>query len=135
MARAMAMAIAMLVFLIVLIIQPGVVTSLNRQHHRKLQDSGACSNSRSADAGDDDGMLVVMGASMVDVGENAEAMPLRSTAEFPPYGVDYFHKPAARFSNGRVISDFLCMHLAGCYCFCFVLFYHLPLGIKKTPRG
>ncbi|KAI5069226.1 hypothetical protein GOP47_0015527 [Adiantum capillus-veneris] len=51
--------------------------------------------------------LVVFGASMVDVGENAVAQPLTSAAEFPPYGLDYFGRPAARFSNGRVISDFL----------------------------
>eukprot|EP00250_Pteridium_aquilinum_P035072 c8568_g1_i1 orf=117-1277(+) len=51
--------------------------------------------------------LVVMGASMVDVGENAVAQPLTSAAEFVPYGVDFFQAPAARWSNGRVISDFI----------------------------
>lgn len=51
--------------------------------------------------------LVVFGASMVDVGENAVANPGDSAAEFPPYGVDYFHAPAARFSNGRLLIDFI----------------------------
>lgn len=51
--------------------------------------------------------LVVFGASMVDVGENAVAQPLSSASDFVPYGVDYFGHPAGRFSNGRVISDFL----------------------------
>lgn len=51
--------------------------------------------------------LIVFGDSFTDVGENALAMPFRSAAEYPPYGIDYFHHPAARFSNGRVISDFL----------------------------
>ncbi|MCO5546704.1 hypothetical protein L7F22_000140 [Adiantum nelumboides] len=55
--------------------------------------------------------LVVFGASMMDVGENAAAYPFSSAAEFPPYGLDYFNAPAARYSNGRVISDFISIGL------------------------
>ncbi|KAI5060510.1 hypothetical protein GOP47_0024930 [Adiantum capillus-veneris] len=55
--------------------------------------------------------LVVFGASMMDVGENAAAHPFSSASEFPPYGLDYFKAPAARYSNGRVISDFISIGL------------------------
>ncbi|KAH7289137.1 hypothetical protein KP509_31G059800 [Ceratopteris richardii] len=55
--------------------------------------------------------LVIFGASMIDVGENANAQPLTVQSEFVPYGVDYFGKPVARFSNGRVIADFLSQKL------------------------
>lgn len=51
--------------------------------------------------------LFVLGASMMDVGENAQALPLRSRSEFPPYGIDYFPRPSKRFSNGRLIVDFI----------------------------
>lgn len=51
--------------------------------------------------------LFVFGASMMDVGENAQALPLRSRTEFPPYGIDYFSHPSKRYSNGRLIVDFI----------------------------
>lgn len=51
--------------------------------------------------------LFVFGASLLDVGENAAAMPGRSVSEFPPYGVHYFGRAAARFSNGRLFIDFI----------------------------
>nr|ABK26578.1 unknown [Picea sitchensis] len=51
--------------------------------------------------------LFVFGASLLDVGENAAAMPGRSVSEFPPYGVHYFGRTAARFSNGRLLIDFI----------------------------
>lgn len=51
--------------------------------------------------------LFVFGASMMDVGENAQALPLRSRTEFPPYGIDYFSRPSKRYSNGRLIVDFI----------------------------
>eukprot|EP00250_Pteridium_aquilinum_P004954 c15130_g1_i1 orf=177-605(+) len=51
--------------------------------------------------------LFVFGASMVDSGENTAAMPLRSKADFYPYGSDYFGKPVGRWSNGRTIMDLI----------------------------
>jgi hypothetical protein len=52
--------------------------------------------------------LFVFGASMMDTGENAAALPFRSFAENYPYGRDFFGHPANRLSNGRVITDHLC---------------------------
>lgn len=51
--------------------------------------------------------IFVFGASMVDGGQNAAAMPLRSRADFDPYGIDYFVKPAGRWSNGRTFMDLI----------------------------
>lgn len=48
---------------------------------------------------------------MVDSGENAVAMPLRSRAEFSPYGMDYFSKPNGRWSNGRTFMDLITQEL------------------------
>ncbi|MCO5612367.1 hypothetical protein L7F22_066634 [Adiantum nelumboides] len=49
----------------------------------------------------------IFGASMVDAGQNAVAMPHRSYADFNPYGSDYFGKPVGRWSNGRNFMDFI----------------------------
>ncbi|KAI5077361.1 hypothetical protein GOP47_0007185 [Adiantum capillus-veneris] len=51
--------------------------------------------------------IFIFGASLVDAGENAAAMPLRSYADFDPYGSDYFGKPVGRWSNGRTFMDFI----------------------------
>ncbi|KAI5077351.1 hypothetical protein GOP47_0007175 [Adiantum capillus-veneris] len=51
--------------------------------------------------------LFILGASMVDAGQNAVAMPHRSYADFDPYGSDYFGKPVGRWSNGRNLMDFI----------------------------
>eukprot|EP00250_Pteridium_aquilinum_P028090 c36568_g1_i1 orf=152-1342(+) len=51
--------------------------------------------------------LFVFGASIVDSGENSIAMPLRSCADFDPYGSDYFGKPVGRWSNGRTFVDLI----------------------------
>ncbi|MCO5592471.1 hypothetical protein L7F22_046474 [Adiantum nelumboides] len=51
--------------------------------------------------------IFVFGASMVDAGENAVAMPRRAYADFNPYGSDYFGKPVGRWSNGRNFMDFI----------------------------
>jgi hypothetical protein len=65
--------------------------------------------------------LFVFGASYVDVGENAAAMPFREPSEREPYGLDYFDgKPTGRFSNGRVITDHICE------CSCLALTLVLP---------
>lgn len=55
--------------------------------------------------------LYVFGSSMVDSGENAVAMPLRSKAEFSPYGLDYFSAPVGRWSNGRTFMDLITQKL------------------------
>ncbi|GLJ04715.1 hypothetical protein SUGI_0001840 [Cryptomeria japonica] len=60
-----------------------------------------------AEAGECNPPLFAFGASMLDVGENEAAMPGREASEFPPYGLHYFARPAARFSNGRLLIDFI----------------------------
>ena len=53
--------------------------------------------------------LFVFGASYLDVGENAAAMPFREYSEREPYGLDYFDgQPSGRYSNGRLIIDHIC---------------------------
>ena len=52
-------------------------------------------------------LLFVFGASMVDTGQYTAALPYSTDADFPPYGTDYFSRPAGRWSNGRVITDFI----------------------------
>ena len=52
-------------------------------------------------------LLFVFGASMVDTGEFTAALPYSSAADFPPYGIDYFSQPAGRWSNRRIITDFI----------------------------
>ncbi|KAH7423327.1 hypothetical protein KP509_12G049300 [Ceratopteris richardii] len=47
------------------------------------------------------------GASMIDSGSDFFAMPYRSTADFYPYGSDYFGKPVGRWSNGRTFFDLI----------------------------
>ncbi|KAI5056258.1 hypothetical protein GOP47_0028076 [Adiantum capillus-veneris] len=51
--------------------------------------------------------IFIFGASLVDAGQNAIAMPRRSYAEVNPYGSDYFGKPVGRWSNGRTFMDFI----------------------------
>ncbi|XP_057862964.1 GDSL esterase/lipase At3g27950 isoform X2 [Cryptomeria japonica] len=64
-------------------------------------------NSGEAKAGECKPPLFVFGASMLDVGENQAARPGREASEFPPYGLHYFGRPAARYSNGRLLIDFI----------------------------
>mgnify|MGYP002775526550 CR=1 FL=1 len=52
-------------------------------------------------------LLFVFGASMVDTGQYTAVLPYSTAADFPPYGLDYFSRPAGRWSNGRVITDFI----------------------------
>ena len=78
------------------------------------------------------GTLVVFGASVMDVRENAEAMPLRLAAALAPYGLDYFHRPAARFSNGRLI-DFLCKCIQTRFPYIYIkVLLVLPSSILST---
>ena len=52
-------------------------------------------------------LFFVFGASMVDVGESTAMKPYSQGCNFPPYGLDYFPEPAGRWSNGRLIIDFI----------------------------
>ena len=61
-----------------------------------------------SDGGDSAAAVFVMGASYMDVGENFAAMPFRTSADFAPYGMDYFGAPTGRHSNGRLIIDHIC---------------------------
>ena len=101
----------LVVLVLVLSSFPTSAWSNRRLNSGSVQASASrhdCESSSLRSSSSSGGTLVVFGASMVDVGENAEAMPLRSQAEFAPYGLDYFHRPAARFSNGRLLIDFVC---------------------------
>lgn len=52
--------------------------------------------------------LYVFGDSTVDTGNNNYINTTEDfRSDFPPYGQDFFGKPTGRFSNGRVIVDFL----------------------------
>jgi hypothetical protein len=52
--------------------------------------------------------LFVFGDSTVDCGTNNYInTTLHFRGDFPPYGQDFFDKPTGRFSNGRVIVDFI----------------------------
>ncbi|GLJ50054.1 hypothetical protein SUGI_1064600 [Cryptomeria japonica] len=51
--------------------------------------------------------LFVFGDSYSDTGNVEEAFPFRSDAEKPPYGSTFFGAPSGRFSDGRLIVDFL----------------------------
>ena len=68
-----------------------------QHHHPSFPIQGRCSNP----------LLFVFGASMVDTGQYAAALPYSTAADFPPYGIDYFSRPAGRWSNGRIITDFI----------------------------
>lgn len=52
--------------------------------------------------------LYVFGDSTVDCGTNNYINTTRDfRGDFPPYGRDFFERPTGRFSNGRVIVDFI----------------------------
>lgn len=52
--------------------------------------------------------LYVFGDSTVDCGTNNYINTTQDfRGNFPPYGQDFFHRPTGRFSNGRVIVDFI----------------------------
>nr|XP_043617077.1 GDSL lipase-like [Erigeron canadensis] len=52
--------------------------------------------------------LFIFGDSLFDPGNNNYINTTISLqANFTPYGISYFHPPSGRFSNGRVIPDFI----------------------------
>ncbi|KAL3679897.1 hypothetical protein R1sor_022853 [Riccia sorocarpa] len=51
--------------------------------------------------------LFAFGGSVVDTGNSLTAMPFASRVENLPYGVNFFKRPARRYSDGRVIVDYL----------------------------
>ncbi|KAH9295859.1 hypothetical protein KI387_039447, partial [Taxus chinensis] len=51
--------------------------------------------------------MFVFGDSFSDTGNLVEAFPFRSQVENPPYGSTFFGAPSGRFSDGRLIIDFL----------------------------
>ncbi|KAG0622100.1 hypothetical protein M758_3G072300 [Ceratodon purpureus] len=52
--------------------------------------------------------LFIFGDSTVDCGTNNYINTTRNfRGDFPPYGQDFFGKPTGRYSNGRVIVDFI----------------------------
>ena len=50
--------------------------------------------------------LYVFGDSLFDSGNN-NLLPTLCKANFPPYGVDFVKGPTGRFSNGRIVPDFI----------------------------
>lgn len=55
--------------------------------------------------------LFVFGDSLFDAGTNNYLSPsfAASKANYPPYGQTFFNYPTGRFSDGRVIPDFIGM--------------------------
>ncbi|XP_057770776.1 GDSL esterase/lipase 5-like [Salvia miltiorrhiza] len=55
--------------------------------------------------------LFIFGDSLFDAGNNNYINTTTlDQANFWPYGVSYFHHPTGRFSDGRLISDFIAEH-------------------------
>eukprot|EP01018_Ginkgo_biloba_P040581 Gb_19117 [translate_table: standard] len=50
------------------------------------------------------------GDSLFDSGNNHFNPQCGIQADFPPYGIDFFHKPTGRFTNGRTVVDFFCKY-------------------------
>ncbi|KAF8389966.1 hypothetical protein HHK36_024486 [Tetracentron sinense] len=51
--------------------------------------------------------VFVFGDSLSDTGNVMEAFPFYADAENSPYGSTFFHAPSGRFSDGRLIIDFM----------------------------
>ncbi|XP_047309668.1 GDSL esterase/lipase 6 [Impatiens glandulifera] len=47
------------------------------------------------------------GDSLLDAGNNHYKVGCKSQADFPPYGSTFFHHPTGRFTNGRIVVDFI----------------------------
>jgi hypothetical protein len=53
--------------------------------------------------------LYIFGDSTVDPGNN-NGLETIFRSKFPPYGRDFVdHKPTGRFTNGKLVTDMLCM--------------------------
>ena len=68
--------------------------------------------------------LFVFGDSLFDSGMTLYNGVEGAGAEFWPYGFTFFKKPAGRYSDGRVIPDFI-----GTSCFIICYFFHILLMI------
>ncbi|XP_002964442.2 GDSL esterase/lipase 6 [Selaginella moellendorffii] len=51
--------------------------------------------------------MFVFGDSLVDAGTNVFIAGVPNAANFDPYGETFFLKPTGRFSNGKIVPDFL----------------------------
>ena len=51
--------------------------------------------------------LFMFGDSLADAGNNNFIPKCAAHADFPPYGMSFFHHPTGRFTNGRTAFDFV----------------------------
>lgn len=52
--------------------------------------------------------LFTFGDSIFDAGNNHFNRNCSVQADFPPYGRSFFHHPSGRFTDGRIVVDFIC---------------------------
>lgn len=52
--------------------------------------------------------VFAFGDGMFDTGSISSIFPSLLNYDYPPYGSTYFGKPSGRFSDGRLVLDFLC---------------------------
>ncbi|KAK9091498.1 hypothetical protein Sjap_024675 [Stephania japonica] len=55
--------------------------------------------------------IFAFGDSLSDTGNGMQAFPFNMPSENLPYGSTYFHAPTGRFSDGRLIIDFIASHV------------------------
>ncbi|KAH7292882.1 hypothetical protein KP509_28G002400 [Ceratopteris richardii] len=55
--------------------------------------------------------VLAFGDSTTDTGNQVQTNTPFATAASPPYGMTFFHRPTGRYSDGRVMLDFLCTAL------------------------
>ncbi|GMH15188.1 hypothetical protein Nepgr_017029 [Nepenthes gracilis] len=51
--------------------------------------------------------IFIFGDSIFDAGNNQFIKNCTARADFLPYGLNYFHRPTGRFTNGRTVADFI----------------------------
>ncbi|GAV83423.1 Lipase_GDSL domain-containing protein [Cephalotus follicularis] len=51
--------------------------------------------------------IFTFGDSIFDAGNNHFNNNCTAQADFPPYGSSFFHRPTGRFTNGRIVADFI----------------------------